>query len=129
ERLAGKPLRLVDDVDLLASLHGSRRRLLPEVARVVDAAVRGRVDLHDVEVRSLADRDALLADAARLRSRALLAVDHLGEDPSRGGLSGSARAGEEEGVGKAILGHRSHQGADDVLLAEDLLRTLWPVLP
>ena len=36
------------------------RRLLAELARVVHAAVRGRVDLDDVEVLAFADGDALL---------------------------------------------------------------------
>ena len=70
ERLAGQALRLVDDVDLLAALHRRGRRLLAQVARVVDAAVGRGVDLDDVEVRPVADRDALLARAARLGGRA-----------------------------------------------------------
>ena len=70
ERLAGEPLRLVDDVDLLAALHRRGGRLLAEFARVLDAAVGGGVDLDDVEVRALADRDALGAHAARLGRRA-----------------------------------------------------------
>ena len=59
ERLAGEPLRLVDDVDLLAALHRRGGRRLAQLARVLDAAVAGGVDLDDVEVRALTDRDAL----------------------------------------------------------------------
>ncbi len=55
ERLARQPLRLVEDVDLLAA-HGRRGgRALAQLAGVVHAAVRGGVDLDHVEVRALAD--------------------------------------------------------------------------
>ena len=53
-------LRLVDDVDLLAAHRRGRRRAFAELAGVLDAAVRGRVDLHDVEVLALAHGQALL---------------------------------------------------------------------
>ena len=66
ERLARQALRLVDDVDLLATLHRRRRRLLAKLARVFDAAVAGGVDLDDVEVGAVAYREALRAGAALL---------------------------------------------------------------
>jgi hypothetical protein len=129
ERLARQALRLVDDVHLLAPLHRRGGRLFPEITRVVDAAVARRVDLDDVEVLSLADPDALLAHAARLRGRTLLAVDHLGQDPRGRRLAGPARATEQERVRETALAHRAHQRADDVLLAEDLAGALRSVLP
>ena len=129
ERLAREALRLVDDVDLLAALDRRGRRLLAEVARVLDAAVRGRVDLDHVEVLSLADPKALIAGSARLGRRALLAVDHLGQDPGGRGLAGSPRATEQERVGEPALANRAHQRADHVLLPQDLAGTLRPVLP
>jgi hypothetical protein len=128
ERLAREALRLVDDVDLLASLDRRGRRLLAEVARVLDAAVGGRVDLDYVQVLSLADPKALVAGAARLGRRALLAVDHLGQDPGGRGLPRSARATEQERVREPALANRAHQRADHVLLPQDLTGTLRPVL-
>ena len=61
ERLAREPLRLVDDVDLLATHRRSGGGAFAELARVLDTAVRGRVDLDDVQVLALADGDALRA--------------------------------------------------------------------
>src|SRR5690606_12716713 len=65
-RLAGEHVGLVDDVDLVAPLLGRRvHGALAQVARVVDAAVRGGVDLDDVERRAPGpDPLAALADAA-----------------------------------------------------------------
>jgi hypothetical protein len=82
-----------------------------------------------VEVLSLADPNALLAHAARLGGRTLLAVDHLRQDPRGRRLAGPARATEQERVRETALAHRAHQRADDVLLAEDLTGALRPVLP
>jgi len=86
------------------------------------------VDLDDVQVLALADRDALGAGPAGLGRRALLAVDHLREDPRGRGLAGAARAAEEEGVREPPLPHGPHEGPHDVLLTEHLLRALRPVL-
>ncbi len=51
-RLAGEHVGLVDDVDLASALiRRSVHRALPEVPGVVDAPVRGRIDLDHVEGR------------------------------------------------------------------------------
>ena len=122
ERLAGQALRLVDDVDLLATLHRRGGRLLAQLAGVLDPAVAGRVDLDDVEVRALADRDALRAHAARLGRGPLLAVDHLGEDARGRGLARAPRPAEQERVVQAALADRAGERADHVVLPEHLLR-------
>ncbi len=129
EGLAGQALRLVDDVDLLAAHGRCGGGPFPQLAGVVDAAVGGRVDLDDVEVRAVPDPHALLADPARLGRGALLAVHHLGQDPGRGGLAGPPGPAEQERVGQAPLLHRADQRAHDVLLPQDLLGNLRAVLP
>ena len=67
-RFAREHVRFVDDVDLVAIVAGGRvHRALAQLARVVDAAVRRRVDLDDVEARRAApDAPARRALAARL---------------------------------------------------------------
>ena len=62
-----------------------------DVADVVDAALRRRVHLDDVERRAVRDRDARVAGVVRGRRRALAAVQRLGEDPCEGRLAGAAR--------------------------------------
>jgi hypothetical protein len=67
-------VRLVDDVDLVAPfcLGGRVHGPLPQVARVVDAAVRRRVDLDHVERRLPAQIRSQLSHAARLAVAARL---------------------------------------------------------
>src|SRR4029079_4043505 len=103
------------------------RGTLAELARVLDAAVGRRVDLDDVQVLALADRDALRARATRLGRGALHAVHHLREDPRGAGLAGAARAAEQERVVEAVLADRARERADDVVLPEHLGRGLRPV--
>ena len=129
EGLARQALRLVDDVDLLAALHRRGRRLLAQLAGVLDAAVARRVDLDDVEVGALADRHALLARAARLGRRPLLAVDHLREDARGRGLARASRPAEQERVVQPVLADRAGERADDVVLPEHLGGRLRPVPP
>ena len=129
EGLARQSLRLVDDVDLLAALHRGGRRLLAQLARVLDTAVTRGVDLDDVEVGALADRHALRARAAGLGGGALLAVDHLREDARRRGLAGAPRTAEQERVVQAVLADRAGEGAHDVVLPEHLGRRLRAVPP
>ena len=129
ERLARQPLRLVDDVDLLAAHRRRRRGAFAELTGILDAAVRRGVDLDDVQVLALADGDALPADTARLGRRALLAVDHLRQDPGRGRLAGPSRAAEQERVVQAVLADGAGQGTDDVVLPQHLRRGLRPVPP
>ena len=129
ERLAGQALGLVDDVDLLASLDRRRGRLLAQLSGIFDATVRRGVDLHHVEVCALADRDALVTAATRLRGRPSHAVDHLGQDPGRGRLAGPPRPAEQERVMQTALPDRAGERPDDVVLPQDLRGRLRPVPP
>ncbi len=129
ERFSREALGLVDDVDLLATGHRGCGGLLAQVPGVVHSAVGRRVDLDHVHMRTLADRDALLAGATRLRRGRLLAVDHLGQDARRGGLACSTWPTEEEGVMQSVLVDRPREGAHDMLLAQELGRRLRPIPP
>ena len=129
ERLTGQPLRLVDDVDLLATHRRGGRGPFAELACVLDAAVRRRVDLDDVQVLSLADGNALRADPAGLGRRAVFAVDHLRQDPSGGRLAGPSGPAEQERVMKAVLADGAGQCPDDMFLPQHLARCLRPVPP
>ena len=117
---------LVDDVHLAprgraeAEVHA-----LDEVAHRVDAVVRRRVELDEVVEGAVGDRDAVLALAARLAVGAEVeAVQRLGEDARGGRLAGAARAGEEVGVADAVLGDRVAQRGGDVVLADQLARSV-----
>jgi hypothetical protein len=122
ERLAGEPLGLVDDVDLLPSHRRGGGCTLAKVAGIVDAAVRRGVDLHDIEVPPFPDRHALRTGPARLGGGAAFAVDHLGQDPGRGGLAGPPRPAEQERMRQPVLAHRAYQRSHHVVLAHHVVR-------
>src|SRR5207248_6987046 len=65
--------------------------------------------------------------AARLGRGPLLAVQGTREDPRRRRLAAAARTGEEERVRDPPRLQRVDQGADDVLLAGQVLEALRPI--
>ena len=121
EALLGHHVRLVDDVDLVAA--GDRRveGTLPQVAGVVHAAVAGRVDLDHVDAArpGRGERDARVADAARVGRRAVHAVQRPGQDARAGRLAAAARAAEQVGVVDPAAAQRLAERLGDVLLAAD----------
>src|SRR5712691_3404399 len=100
----------------------------PERAHVVHAVVGGGVDLLHVHVVALGDLDARAAHAARLGRGTFLAVQRSRQDARAGGLPAYARPGEEKRVRHPPRLERVDQGADHVLLAGELRKTLRPVL-
>ena len=125
----GELVRLVEDVDLVAALDRLEDHVLADLAHVVDPALARRVHLDDVERGAGCDRAAGVAGAVRLRGRALLAVERLGEDAGERGLPRAARAGEEVRLPHLVSLDRVLERADDRFLADDLVEVLRPVLP
>jgi hypothetical protein len=95
ERRLREHVHFVDDVDLEARAHRRVRDLIAQSAHVVDARVRRRIDLDDVDVALIIRRDAALARAARIGRRTLLADQRFREDARRRRLARAARAAEE----------------------------------
>ena len=126
--LLGQHVRLVEDVDLPVAAGRRVGDPLAQLADVVDRAVGGGVHLDHVDRGAGGDRQAGLALAAGGDGRAAaLAVERAGEDLRHRGLAGPARADEEVGVVDLALLDRVAQGADDVLLADDLVEGAGPV--
>ena len=121
-------MRLVEDVDLVATLGRLQDDAVADLADVVDPALRGGVHLDDVERRAARDRDARVADLVRRRGRPVLAVERLREDPRHRGLAGAARAREEIGLAELPELDRVAQRPDDRFLADDVVEVLRPVL-
>jgi hypothetical protein len=88
-------VRLVEDVDLVPALDGLEHDAVADLPDVVDAALRRRVHLDDVQRRAVGDRRARMTRRVGVRRRPLRAVQRLGEDPCHRRLSGAPRAGEE----------------------------------
>ena len=125
ERVRAEHVDLVDDVDAPPQLGRCGERPHHEVARVLDQAVAGGIDLDDVHGAPLADRDAGRASVAGLAVGAALgAVDGLGQDAGHRGLAGPPRADEQVGVGDLVGRDRVAQGGDDRILPDQLREAL-----
>ena len=130
-RLVGQLVGLVDDVDLEPAGGRGVDGLLAQVPGIVDAAVRGGIELDDVHGAGAVGRqlDAAAALPARLGAGAELAVQGSGQDARRRGLAAPARAGEQVGVvGPAGL-QGARQRLGHVLLADHLGQRARPVRP
>ncbi|OUE30038.1 hypothetical protein BFL35_12475 [Clavibacter michiganensis] len=129
EALRRDHVRLVEDEDLVAVARRREDRALADVARVVDAVVAGRVDLHHVErpAAVAAELDAARADAARGVRGALRAVEAAREDAGRRGLAAAARAAEEVRVVDAVGAEGGAQRIRHLRLADELGEVLWPI--
>ena len=123
EALVRDHVGLVDDENLVAVAHRRESGALTQVTRIVDAAVRGRVDLDDVKRAGptggqLAARFALTARGVR---GALRAVQAARQDARRGGLTTSARPREQVRVRHAIRAQRRLERLRHVFLADHLV--------
>ena len=124
-------VRLVEDVDLRASLDRLEDDALADLADVVDPPLRGGVHLDHVERAAVRDREA---DGARLVGRGRRAgrsgaVERLREDPRHRRLAGPARPREEVRLAHLAVLDRVLQRPDDRLLPDDLVEPLRAVLP
>jgi hypothetical protein len=118
---------LVDDVDLAPVVRRVDRTVL-EVTNVIDASVRGPVDLDDVWVtltESLGARDTL---EAGIGTREVLAVQGHRHDASGGSLAGAGGSLEDVTSVNPILKDRVYEDSDRVVLADDVGPSPWAVL-
>ena len=130
QRVEGLPREHVDfvnDVDFESSAGGADGDVLPQGADLVDAAVAGGVDLHDIDILPCGDRATVVAVIARLRRGPGRAFEGLGEDPRGARLAHTAGAGEKIGVADAPRFDRPGETASNVLLADQLVEALRPV--
>src|SRR5689334_11282275 len=98
-------------------------RVGDQVANVIDAGVRCRVDLDDIDVIPSRDRETRLAFPARLGGGALaaLAVQRLREDARRRRLPRPARPAKQIRVRDASRLDRLLQRLRDMTLSDDFV--------
>src|SRR3989344_8530669 len=99
-------MHFVDDKNFIGIRGGREAYALFDVSDLVDAAVRGGIDLDDIECPAFLDLFAWPAFVAGFTLHAKLcvfgacfAVYDLGQYPSGGRFAAAARAVEEVGVG------------------------------
>src|SRR5260370_25563745 len=102
-------MRLVDDVDLERPQRRGQIHLLAQVANLVDAAVRRRIDLDEVQRRTRGHLDARLALVAWFSgiARAARAVERLREQARGRRLTRAARTAEQVRVLNALSDSRA----------------------
>ena len=126
ECLRRQHVHFVDDVDLVAPFGGRELHLLAQVAHLVDAAVRCRVDLEDVERRAIGDLLTIFTGAAGSGRRPLLAVQRLRENLRRARLTRAARSGKEVGMTDASRGNCLGKRPRYSRLSHEILETARP---
>ncbi len=126
EGLGREHVDLVDDVDLALAGEGRELDILAQGPDLVDAPVRGPVDLDHVEAAALGDLRARRARPAGLLGRPLHAIEGLGQDPGAGGLAHPLGPGKKIRLPQPSGAHRVLQGLGDVFLADDLIEILRP---
>ncbi len=117
-------MRFVDDIDFIGAAGGPELYPLDDLARVLDAGVRGGVHLDHVHGVPPGDRDAGLALATWAQRLLGGAVDRLGQQPRHGGLADAARPGEQVGMRDPALGQGVAECLDDMFLADQLVEGL-----
>ena len=138
EALRRDHVRLVDDEDAVPRLRRRVHRLVAQIAHVVDAVVRRRVELHHVEVARATrpQRHARRALSARRRRRPLHAVEAARQNARRRRLAATARPREQvrmvdpvRGPVRATRFQGRGQGVGHVPLPHDLGKRRWTILP
>jgi len=124
ERLVREHVNLVDHIDLVLPADGRVLYGLSELANMFNAAVRGAVDLDHIHRGACRGLKARIAFAARRGRRTFLAVQSLGKDARRCGLSHSPRAGEQKGMGQTVRRNGVLEGPGDVALTDHVLEHL-----
>ena len=128
ERRFGEHMRFVDEVELVARPAGRDAGALTQRPHIVDAAVRGGVELDQVQRLAAQERDARLALVVGLAFEGRSAVHSPGEDAGGAGLAGAARAGEEVGVRRRAGGDGVAQRGRDRLLPHHIGEAPGPPL-
>ena len=122
-------MHFVDDVDFVGAGGGNVADHLAQLADIVDAVVRGPVDLQHVHAGSVGDADAGRALLAGICSAAVGAVERLCENPGRGGFPYPARTAKQVAMCDPAGGEGVGQRRRDVLLADHLCKGLGPPFP
>ena len=123
-------VHLVDDIHAVLSYLGRHLNLLHECLDIFHGVVGRGIQFVDAVASPLLEGDAGLALPAGFHLGTRVgAVDHLGEDTGRGGLTHAARSAEKVCVRELPPPDRVGQRAGDGILADERFEGVRPVLP
>ena len=129
EGLAGDLVRFVDDEDFVAVARRPVAYVFPQLAHLVDAAIRCRVDLDHIRRVPRRHFQAACAHAAGVNGWALNTVEASRQDPGDRGFPGAALSGKNVAVGDPLLQNRIFERRADVFLADQFRKRLRTVFP
>ena len=118
-------MRLVNDDDLVAVSRRGVADGLPQLAYRINAPVGGGVNFDHIHGASRRDFLAGIAFTTRLRRRASVAVQSLGQQPRDRGFPDAALAGKDVAVSDAVQADGILESDSDVPLTDDLSKALW----
>ena len=124
----GQHMDFVDDDDPKAALGRPVLDTFSEVTDMIDARMRGAVNLQHIDRAAGGDLEAITTGVAGIWSRATLAVEGFGEQAGGGGFPYTARAGEQKGVSHTAAAEGVTQGAGHMFLTHHFVKGLWPPL-
>ncbi|MNZ62976.1 hypothetical protein D3C78_811130 [compost metagenome] len=118
ERVRGKHVHFVDQVDLVAAAARGVLHVIQQLAGVLDLGTARRIHLDQIDEAPLVDLPAHRALTTWCRADAGLAVQALGQDARNGSLADPAGAGEQVGVVQTLVVQRIDQGLEHMGLAD-----------
>src|SRR6516165_1887764 len=110
-------MNLVDNVNFVPGAAGSILYIAANFSNIVNVPVARPIDFQDVDILAKCDGPASVAGIAGSGGGSLLAVQGLGQDASRAGLTHAAGAGKEIGMGHPVAGQGVDQRLSNGLLA------------
>ena len=114
----------VDNIDFKAALGRGKAAVFAEVADLIDAVVRGAVNFDDVHAGAVHDGAGDIGIVIRGDAGATFGIEGLGKETGGTGLSGTAGADKEIGVGDPVALDGVAQGADDMILPDQFVELL-----
>ena len=121
-------MHLVDEVHLVATTGRCVRDVLQQFAGLIDLGARGGVHFDEVKKPSGVNVTAGGALAAGAGAHASLAIEAFGKDARDGGFTHATGAGKEVGMVQAVFVERVGERAQDMLLTDHVLKTVWTPL-
>ena len=128
EAVPGQHVHLIDQVHLEATLAWQELGVREQVAGIVHACPRGRVNFHQVHEPPGGDGLASRTRTARRRRDAGFAIQTRGENAGQRRLAHAAGSGEQIGVMQTGIVESVGEGAYDVLLAHHVRERARTVL-
>ena len=120
-------VRFVDDENFVSIARRTVSDVLAQLAHLVDAAIRGRVDFDDVDAAAGSNFFTTCALATRLGGRPVDAVQAPGDDSGDGGFSRTSLTRKNVAVRDALERDRIGERCPNVLLADKFGKGRRPV--